>query len=96
MVGLIKFASKKEAARARALDDLAAAGQVQAWWAHFPIYCGIDQENGAPRRMFVDFKVRWADGTITYEDTKGAKPTADWRLKRDAVRAARGIEITIL
>ena len=43
-----------------------------------------------------DFKIRWSDGSVTWEDTKGAKPTDDWRIKRSAVRDLWGIDVKFI
>lgn len=96
MVGLRRYASKKEAIRARELDRWVTAGKVIAWWHQWPIYCGFDDDKGTPVRMYPDFRIMWADGSITLEDTKGAAPTYDWRLKRNAVRELHGIEVKIV
>lgn len=95
-VGLRWFRSTKEADRARELDRLVDAGDVIAWWHEAPIYCGFDNEDGTPCRMLPDFKIKWADGTETWEDTKGAKPTEDWRIKRNAVRDLWGIDVQVI
>ncbi len=93
MVGLRRYDSKKEANRARELDLLVAGGRVVAWWHQWPIWCGFDDEKGTPVRMFPDFRIMWADGSITFEDTKGAAPTSDWKLKARAVRQFHGIDV---
>jgi len=93
-VGLMRFDSKREATRARYLDTLALTGKITAWWSQYPIYCGFDNDNGSPCRMMVDFKILWTDGSVTYEDAKGPKPTQDWILKRKAVRDLHSIDVT--
>lgn len=93
VVGLRRYDSKREASRANQLDLLVQGGRVVAWWAQHPIHCGFDNDNGSPCRMIVDFKILWADGSVTYEDAKGPKPTEDWRIKRNAVRDLHGIEV---
>ncbi len=95
-VGLRRFDSKKEANRARELDLLVAGGKVTAWWHQWPIWCGFDDEKGTPVRMYPDFRIMWADGQVTFEDTKGAAPTSDWKLKARAVRDLHGIEVQIV
>jgi len=94
LVGLRKYDSKREANRARYLDQLYLGGKIVAWWAQHPVYCGFDNGNGSPCRMILDFRIMWPDGSFTYEDAKGPKPTEDWRLKRNAVRDLHGIEVT--
>lgn len=93
MVGLRRYDSKREATRAKRLDHLVLAGKLVAWWAQHPVYCGFDNENGSPCRMIIDFKLLWPDGSVTYEDAKGPKPTRDWIIKRNAVRDLHGIEV---
>ena len=96
MAGLRRYASKKEANHARNLDLKVKGGQIVAWWTQWPIYCGFDNEAGTPIRMMVDFRILWADGSITFEDTKGAKPTPDWKLKQSAVRELHNIQVRVV
>lgn len=93
IVGLRRYDSKREANRARKLDQMHLAGKIVAWWAQHPVYCGFDNENGSPTRMMIDFKILWPNGSVTYEDSKGPKPTRDWLIKRNAVRDLHGIEV---
>ncbi len=95
-VGLRRYDSKKEANRARELDLLVLGGKIIAWWSQWPIYCGFDDQKGSPVRMFPDFRILWADGTVTFEDTKGAKPTEAWKLRWNAVRTCHGIEVKVI
>ena len=93
VVGLRRYDSKREASRAKKLDLMHAGGKITAWWAQHPVYCGFDNENGSPTRMVIDFKILWPDGSVTYEDAKGPKPTRDWLIKRNAVRDLHGIVV---
>ncbi|MGI9506931.1 MAG: hypothetical protein ACR2RE_28145 [Geminicoccaceae bacterium] len=96
MVGMTKFKSKAEVIRARQLDLMAAGEQITAWWYEVPLYCGFENDNGSPVRLYPDFKILWPDGSVTWEDVKGRAAAEDWDIKRKACEKLYGIEIRII
>lgn len=91
-----RYASKKEAERARQLDLLRADGQVLWWLPQIAFVVGLD-DNGKPVRYYADFQVMWRDRGLVHEDVKGGYRGADTnRAKRAAIRDRYGIEIEIV
>ncbi len=88
----IKYASKKEAARAGELDMLTRAGEVAFYLrqVRFPIRPSRrDANDKAVDRGEVwvcDFLVWWTNGACTIEDTKGHR-TRDYLRKKRLVEA---------
>ncbi len=92
LVGAIKYPSKRQAERAKELDNLWQAGEVRWWLPEIPIRLKAYTET-RQRIMRVDFLVCWQpDGHVTWEDSKGT-PTKDWLLKRDLVAEPYGIAV---
>jgi len=96
MCGIRVYDSKAEANRARDLDRLVGAGEITSWWPQWPADTGIENDDGSPVVMRLDFRIMWADGRVTYEDVKGMKPTEAWELRRKAVERLHGIKIEII
>lgn len=92
--GGITYDSKKEAWRARELDLLIRAKEVLEVEVQPVFDCII---NGKKTFKYkADFKITWADGTITYEDVKGYKKGSAYshfRTKKKVVEALFGVEI---
>jgi hypothetical protein len=83
----LKFASKKEARRYADLKLLQRAGEVRSFAVHpwYPLL--VDGQ--IVGRMTLDFEVIWANGEVTFEDTK-SRPTATseaYRLRRKILEA---------
>lgn len=93
--GKVLYDSGKEARQANDLEALRNAGEVE-WWERqrrFTLPPTPGEERGA---YVVDFEVHWRDGSVTYEDVKGATDTPAYReFKRKArvVKEVYGVEI---
>lgn len=86
----IRYASKKEAARARELALLMQSGHVARVDPH-PVF--LLQVNGVHVCAYVgDFQVTYPDGRVEIEDVKGVRTTV-YKLKKKLMRAVHGIEI---
>ena len=92
LVGRIKMPSKRQARRAAQLDALWLAGEIRWWLPEIPIALKAQYDNKRAV-MRVDALICWADGTLTWEDAKGPKPTREWLLKQAMVREQYGIEV---
>ena len=85
------YDSAFEARHAEYLDALVRAGELRAWVPQVSIPVpGLEKT-----RMVIDFMLVHHDGRVTWQDTKGAEPTRDWKLKAELVRKY-GIEVEIV
>lgn len=84
-----RFDSKLEARRYERLMLLKAAGEVNYVVRQVRFWIGHDCY------LYVDFQIFWADGRVTYEDTKGVM-TANARTKIKSVEARYPITIEIV
>jgi len=94
LVGQMKYPSKKQAERAKQLDLLWQAGEIRWWLPEIPIRLRAYTDD-RQRLMRVDFLILWADGQLTWEDSKGVATEA-WKLKADLVRDQYGIDVRIV
>lgn len=83
----IKFASRKEALRFIALQQLQKAGEVVFFLRQVPFHLagGI--------KYVCDFLIFWADGSVTIEDVKGMR-TDMYKVKKKLVEDTYPINIT--
>lgn len=85
----IRFSSKLEADYYRHLRLLERAGEVIFFRRQTPFYLP------GGTRLVVDYEVFWADGTVTFEDTKGVETDA-FKIKKREVEAAYPVEIRLI
>jgi dsDNA-binding SOS-regulon protein len=85
----IRFDSKKEAARYSQLKMLRSAGEVVMFLLQVPFILPGNT------RYRVDFAVFWADGRVTFEDTKG-RETETFKLKKRQVEALYPVTIEMM
>lgn len=85
----VRFDSKLEARYYQKLKALQAAGEVDFFLRQVPIHL----PGGVTMR--VDFLVFYADGRVSFQDTKGTV-TRDWDNKRKMAEALYPIEIEIV
>lgn len=83
----IKFSSKKEAKRYRALLLLKESGELLFFLRQTPWHLP------GKVKYYSDFFCFWKDGTATVEDVKGIK-TSMYILKKKQVEALYGVVIT--
>ena len=88
LVDGIRFDSKKEANRYRELKLLKQAGEVVMMLLQVPFRL---PGNTVYR---VDFQIFWANGTVTFEDTKG-RETENFKLKKRQVEELYPVQIEV-
>ena len=83
----MRFASTREGKRYLELKTLQAVGRVKFFQRQTPWHLA----GGV--KYLLDFQVRWADGSDTYEDVKGFR-TSMYLTKKKLVEASYPIKIT--
>jgi len=89
----VVYDSIAESQRALNLDLYIKAKEVDRWQRQ--VKFSVDVNGKHICNYFLDFKVWWSDGSITFEDVKGVE-TPVFKLKKKLVEAIYNIKITLI